>query len=203
MQGQDSLSEVGGSSTRFDRFKNFLHFALFAVGYAALAIPVVLDVHPNPTHVAITALLGLALAALSAIDIYCLRLPDAITLPLIASGVGLTALLNWDDPWLRVLAALAGYGLLWVVNRVFDRLRGRAGIGLGDAKLFAASGAWVGFEGLSSVLLYGSVTALGWAGVWALRGRPISRTTQLPFGPFLAFGFWWVWLYGPVTIVLW
>ncbi|MEQ1697432.1 MAG: A24 family peptidase, partial [Hyphomicrobiaceae bacterium] len=73
---------------------------------------------------------------------------------------------------------------------------------LGDAKLFAAAGAWTGLEGLSTVLLYGSLAALIWTGVCAIRGREVLRTTPLAFGPFLAFGFWWVWLYGPASFAL-
>jgi leader peptidase (prepilin peptidase) / N-methyltransferase len=81
-------------------------------------------------------------------------------------------------------------------------MRGQAGLGLGDAKLFAAAGAWAGLEGLASVLLYGSLAALVWAGFWAIRGHEVSRTTRLAFGPFLAIGLWWVWLYGPATFAI-
>ena len=185
-----------------DRPKTVIHFVFFAAAYAVVALPVLIAVQPSLLHIAITALLGLALAALSAIDVDCFRLPDALTLPLIATGLGLTAILGWDDPWLRLLAVLAGYGVLWAVAAVYERLRNRAGLGLGDAKLFAAAGAWVGFEGLASVLLYGSLAALVWVGFCAIRGQAVSRFTRLPFGPFLAFGLWWVWLYGPVPLEL-
>jgi leader peptidase (prepilin peptidase) / N-methyltransferase len=179
-----------------------IHFGFFAASYFVVALPVLIAVRPDFIHVAITVLLGAALAALSAIDIAWLRLPDALTLPLIATGLVFTVILKWDDPWLRLLAALAGYGVLWAVAGIYERMRQRAGLGLGDAKLYAAAGAWVGLEGLASVLLYGSLTALMWAGFCALRGQAVSRLTRLPFGPFLAFGLWWVWLYGPATLAI-
>ncbi len=196
------LRDTGIGAVVTDRSKIVIHFGLFAATYTVVALPVLLSVQPSFIHVGITALLGLALATLSAIDIDCLRLPDVLTLPLIAAGLIFNLLLFWDDPWLRALAALAGYGVLWAVAQIYERTRGRAGLGLGDAKLFGAAGAWTGFEGLASVLLFASMTALVWAGFCAVRGQAVSRVTRVPFGPFLAFGLWWVWLYGPATFAI-
>jgi leader peptidase (prepilin peptidase)/N-methyltransferase len=71
----------------------------------------------------------------------------------------------------------------------------RAGLGLGDAKLFAAAGAWLSLEGLPSVMVWVSCAAL----VAILLRQPVEATTRAPFGPYLAFGFWVVWLYGPIA----
>jgi leader peptidase (prepilin peptidase) / N-methyltransferase len=202
MLERESLRDVGDGSVVSERSKIVRHFVSLAAAYAVVALPVLIAVQPGFLHILITTSLGLALAALSAIDIDCLRLPDALTLPLVATGLGLAAILRWDDPWLRLLAALAGYSVLWGVAAVYERMRHRAGLGLGDAKLFAAAGAWVGFEGLASVLLYGSLAALVWAGFCAIRGQAVSGLTRLPFGPFLASGLWWVWLYGPATFAI-
>lgn len=196
------MRDTGIGAVVPDRSTIVIHFGLFAAAYTVVALPVLLSVQPTFIHVGMTALLGLALAALSAIDIDCLRLPDVLTLALVAAGLTFNFLLRWDDPWLRVLAALAGYGVLWSVAHIYERTRGQAGLGLGDAKLFAAAGAWTGFEGLASVLLLASLTALVWAGFCAVRGQAVSRRTRVPFGPFLAFGLWWVWLYGPATFAI-
>lgn len=202
---EDGASELGGSrklgrSSEFGRSRIVRNFWLISGVYLILALPVMVAVRPSLLDVTITVLLGLTLVALSVIDIDCLRLPDVLTLPLVGSGLGLALFLKWDDPIYRVGAALVGYGVLYAVSRLYERTRGRAGLGLGDAKLFAAAGAWVGFEGLATVLLCGSLSALVWAGYSSFRGQVLSAATALPFGPFLAFGLWSVWLYGPMAL---
>lgn len=77
--------------------------------------------------------------------------------------------------------------------------RRRAELGLGDAKLFAAAGAWLSLEGLPSVMVWASCAALLGVLVAIHLRQPVEATTRVPFGPFLAFGFWVVWLYGPIA----
>jgi leader peptidase (prepilin peptidase)/N-methyltransferase len=62
------------------------------------------------------------------------------------------------------------------------------GLGLGDVKLLAASGIWIGLAGVPVQLLVGSCAALAAAGGLHLAGRTMTRQTSLPFGPFLALG---------------
>jgi leader peptidase (prepilin peptidase)/N-methyltransferase len=145
-----------------------------------------------------TAALGWSLLALAAIDLRHMLLPDAITFPLMLGGLTLSALSN--PPWL--LGSIAGVALggsaLLVVSFLYLRLKGRDGLGLGDVKLFAAGGAWVGWQGLPGVLLIAALSALLYAVIdgrlTKLRGRP------LPFGPFLAAGIWLIWLNGPIAL---
>ncbi len=72
--------------------------------------------------------------------------------------------------------------------------------GLGDVKLFAAAGAWVGWQGLPSVLLIGAAASPVAAFIlsWAKGARGLRQT--VPFGPYLALGLWITWLYGPVNL---
>ena len=74
--------------------------------------------------------------------------------------------------------------------------------GLGDVKLFAAAGAWVGWQGLPSVLLIGAAAGLAAA---CILGRPKGARgprESVAFGPYLALGLWITWLYGPVNLLL-
>jgi leader peptidase (prepilin peptidase) / N-methyltransferase len=143
-----------------------------------------------------TCCFGWILLVLAVIDFQRLILPDALTLTLIASGLLVSFLIDPGDLLSHAAGALAGFtsfaGIAWIYRRV----RGHAGLGLGDAKLLAGIGAWVGWTGLPMVVLIGAVSAL--ASVFLMRslGRPFSRTTRIPFGPYLAFGGWFVWLYG-------
>lgn len=133
--------------------------------------------------------LTLALIRLAWIDVARHRLPDAWTLPLIVAGLAL-ALTPWGaDPVSSLLGGAVGYGAFWAIGAFYFHRRGIDGLGLGDAKLFAAAGTWVGLAGLPYVLLIASVTGLGYA--IALRK---TDGTPLAFGPWLALGFWAVWM---------
>ena len=142
------------------------------VELAALAVAVVSVAVDRGGDAWIDATLGWWLLALGWIDWRRLILPDALTLPLIALGLAATYLAP-DELWDRVAGAAAGFLGLWAIAWLYRRLRGREGLGLGDAKLFAASGAWVGVGGLASVLAGAALGALRRGGSSAmLAGLP-------------------------------
>jgi prepilin signal peptidase PulO-like enzyme (type II secretory pathway) len=166
--------------------------------YGAAAVPAVLYWPSLPgSDFAAGAVLATVLMALTVIDIRSFRLPDALTLPLIGLGIGFAQVLGWASWADRAFAAAVGFLVLFLARGVYHRVRGRHGLGLGDAKLFAAAGAWTGLEGLAGVLLGGCILALMCVGALAMTGRQVSARVALPFGPFLAASVWLVWLYGP------
>ncbi len=75
-------------------------------------------------------------------------------------------------------------------------MRGREGLGRGDAKLLAAGGAWLGWEALPWVVLLAAVLGLALALLQRARGMALTRETALPFGPSLALAIWIVRLHG-------
>lgn len=137
------------------------------------------------------ALLGWMLLTLAILDWRHFWLPDALTLPLV--GLGLTigteaTPVAMED---RAIGAVAGYGALLAIALAYRRARGRDGLGLGDAKLLAALGAWFGWQALPFILL--TASALGLA-VMLATGQAKSATTRAPLGTFLALGAipgWW------------
>lgn len=138
--------------------------------------------------------LGWALALLAVIDVKALRLPDAITLPLVA--IGLAA-----GPWTlgtpildHAIGAAGGYAVLALAAWVFARLRGREGLGLGDAKLLAAAGAWLGWRALPMVVLIAAGGGLAWAGLLVLRKGKGALNEPIPFGLPLCAAIWLLWL---------
>lgn len=137
-------------------------------------------------------LLGLGLAVtlvrLSWIDLHTLRLPDVYTLPLIAVGIALSMTKGGIGLHTSLLGGLAGFLLFWAVGHLHFIRRGVDGLGLGDAKLFAASGTWLGYMLLPHVLLVASVGGL----IFALAYRP-GQDARIPFGPWLSLGFMLVW----------
>jgi leader peptidase (prepilin peptidase) / N-methyltransferase len=145
----------------------------------------------------VTCLLGWALLALAASDLRDMILPDALTLPLLPAGLAAAA---WLDPALlpnHLIGAVAGFAVLYGINAAYRCLRGRDGLGLGDAKLLAAAGAWLGWQALPSVLLIAASTALAGAVAAGLAGHHLTANVALPFGAFLCLAFWVVWLHAP------
>jgi len=136
------------------------------------------------------ALLGWVLLLASLIDLRHFALPDALTLPLIPAGLGVVFLTDRTALADHVIGAFAGYAVFAAIAALYRRFRGREGLGMGDAKLLAASGAWVGWAELPWVVLLAACAAL----LTALLGRRWQADRMIAFGPFLALGFWLVWL---------
>lgn len=147
-----------------------------------------------------SCLLGWMLLALAAIDWRCFLLPDFLTLPLLAAGLLLWAVAEPAALASHAIAAALAFAFVVALRQAYWLLRRREGIGLGDAKLLAAAGAWVSWEGLASVLLVASVAALASTLLRYKRGSSISLVDRVPFGAFLCLGTWLVWLYGPLGL---
>ena len=145
---------------------------------------------------AFTLALLAALTALAIIDARTLRLPDKLTLPLIAAGLAAAWVL--DQPvWLHLLGAALGYLTLVAIEMGYLKVRGRAGLGRGDAKLFAAGGAWCGALALPLILLVASASALLYVLVMrVVAGRRFQVDLMIAFGPFLAFAIGLIYLLG-------
>jgi leader peptidase (prepilin peptidase) / N-methyltransferase len=150
-----------------------------------------------------SCLLGWALLALSLIDLRCYLLPDLLTLPMLLAGLAVSAWISLSSLPDHLLGAILGYAALAGVARLYRALRGRDGMGLGDAKLLAAAGAWLSWQALPEVVLIAAILALAFAVASSLRRRmQLSATTRVPFGPCLSMAIWLVWLYGPPDLWL-
>jgi leader peptidase (prepilin peptidase)/N-methyltransferase len=125
--------------------------------------------------------------AIALIDADTYLIPDSLSLPLLWSGLLLSAAGIGPTPSSALLGAAAGYGALWTVNTAYKLVRKVDGMGQGDFKYLAACGAFLGAKPLVVVILVASVTGVLWSVFSALRGaRAVSANTAMPFGPFLA-----------------
>lgn len=146
------------------------------------------------------------LIALAFIDIDHQLLPDSLTLPLLWLGLFLSL---WGvqkagypvpvDLRSSVIGAMAGYVSLWSVYHLFRLLTAKDGMGYGDFKLFAALGAWLGWQMLlPTILIAASTGAIVGLALIALRRRDSSM--PIPFGPFLAAAGWLILMFGRALV---
>jgi len=171
-----------------------LGFFYPGVELAALAVALAAVAADGGLDLWIDCALGWWLLTLAWIDIEHFLLPDRLTLPLVLAGFGVTYFLNADALWDRALGAALGYLVFRGIALAYRRLRGRDGLGEGDAKLLAAAGAWLGWEALPWLVLIAALAALVLVAIGRLFGRRWEAGSAVPFGPFLALGFFLLWL---------
>jgi leader peptidase (prepilin peptidase) / N-methyltransferase len=141
------------------------------------------------------------LLVLSMIDWDTTLLPDDMTLPLLWAGL-LFASLKVTSTSLEsaTWGAAIGYFSLWLIYWIFKLITGKEGMGYGDFKLFAALGAWFGWQALIPIILMASV-------IGALIGIALKLSNQLreggyiPFGPFLGLAGFSAMFFGPQAIL--
>jgi len=166
---------------------------------AALAVAISAAFFLSGWVLFVSLYLGWSLLALSVIDARHKLLPDAINLPLIPIGLLTIMLLSPDQLLTHLIGTFLGFFLLAAVGWIYRQSRGRDGLGLGDAKLFAAAGAWLGWLALPGVLLAAALAALTLALARSAIGDRLRATDEIAFGPYLALAFWASWLLGPLT----
>jgi leader peptidase (prepilin peptidase)/N-methyltransferase len=81
-------------------------------------------------------------------------------------------------------AALAG-GLFWAIRQGYSSVRKREGMGLGDVKMAAMLGAFLGFEWTLVTVMVGSVIGLVASLIFIVVKRKDASTYELPFGSFI------------------
>lgn len=158
----------------------------------------------TPTNLAETVCLAVGLAAVVALIVHDLRsltLPDRLVAVLGLAGIGYHGSTGWTHaaPPEALGGAAVGAALLYALRLAYLRLRAIEAIGLGDVKLIAAAGLWVGIWAIPALL---AVAALGTLlTVLALRGLHLAggtagraageaagpavswRAQRVPFGP--------------------
>ena len=139
------------------------------------------------------------LLALSWYDYHYFRLPNLLTIALVLASGAL--LMTLPSGWVidHVIGGAVGLLFFPILNMVYKAFRGRSGIGLGDAKLFAGIGLWLGWFNLPFVLLTASLAALVVVSLFFLFTHGENRKQvvkkPIPFGVFLCFGAWVSWIF--------
>ncbi len=129
---------------------------------------------------------GCALIVLFAIDLEHHLLPNVITLPGIVVGFAFSFVTG--PGWLASLVGIVlGGGSLWLIAEAYYRLRHEEGLGMGDVKMLAMIGAFVGWKLTLVTLMMASISG-SLVGVLLIAARKGDMKYALPFGTFLAMG---------------
>jgi leader peptidase (prepilin peptidase)/N-methyltransferase len=143
--------------------------------------------HYGPGALLVSRLIfGCALIALFAIDLEHHLLPNAITLPLIAVGFAFSFVT--EPGWVSsLIGILVGGGVLFAIAEIYYRVRHEEGLGMGDVKMLAMVGAFLGWQLTLLTLMLASFsgTLIGLGLIVTNRG---GLKYALPFGTFLALG---------------
>lgn len=154
-----------------------------------------------PVAALATGLLALLMALITLIDLKHFIIPDALSFPAVPLGAVANIAVFHGDDWLAgltesALGAVLAAGSFFLLRALWFRLRGIEALGLGDVKLAAVAGAWLGPALLPSVCFAAALVGLAAATILALwPGRRVSLTDQMPFGSFIAPAIllFWIW----------
>jgi leader peptidase (prepilin peptidase)/N-methyltransferase len=124
---------------------------------------------------------------LAAIDIEHFLLPDRLTLPGIAVGLGLQLWSPMPGLFEAVVGTLIGAGILILVINYWYWWRGEEGMGIGDVNMLAMIGAFLGWQGVLATLVLATVSGALVGSTMLVAGR-LGLRSRLPFGFFLALG---------------
>ncbi len=170
------------------------------IGFAIVLAAASLAVMP-PLAALATGVLALLMALITLTDLRHFIIPDVLSFPAVPLGVLANILVFHGGDWMAgltesLLGAVIAGGSFYLLRAMWFRLRGFDGLGLGDVKLAAVAGAWLGPHLLAPACLAAALAGLGGVLVAALRpGRKLAMTDEIPFGSFIApviLGFW-VW----------
>ncbi len=142
----------------------------------------------------IGGVLLLILVAISLVDFRRYVIPDYLTGALALAGVLAMWVLAVPAGWDAMAGLIAGGGVSLGLRTTYQRLRGVTGLGLGDVKLLAASGLWVGLLGLPWLMLMAACSGLLFMIGLRVLGGQVNAQTRIAFGPHLALALFVTWI---------
>ncbi|PLY03583.1 MAG: prepilin peptidase [Desulfuromonas sp.] len=135
------------------------------------------------------------LVVITFVDLDHQIIPNSISLPGIVCGFIASFVVPWIQWHESLLGAVAGGGLLFVIAAGYRLVAKKEGMGMGDVKLLAMIGAFLGWQSILPVVFVASLAG-SIVGIPLMLMQKADRKLALPFGPFLSFAamiylFWW------------
>ncbi len=176
-----------GGRCRACRTTISLRYPLVEALSGLLFAAVVFRVGIQPATAAL-ALFAWALVVITFIDLDHRIIPDVISLPGTMLGLAFSFVPGFPRPVDSAVGVAIGAGFLFLVLYAYEKIMGEEGMGLGDVKLLAMIGAFLGWQALPVTILVSSLTgSLVGVGYALIKGESV-RKFPVPFGPFLALG---------------
>jgi leader peptidase (prepilin peptidase)/N-methyltransferase len=170
---------------------------------AGLFFLVVLALGPSMRSVKLCVFCALVVGLVFS-DLEARILPDEFTVGGIALGLIFAVLApfqfmisslflpHWDPRWLSLAEAAVSSAapalLLWGMGAVYEKIRHKEGLGLGDVKMVAMVGAFLGLQGAVGTVMFGSLLGSLIGLIYIYATRKDAGTYELPFGSFLGVG---------------
>jgi len=126
------------------------------------------------------------------IDLKHYIIPNSLNYILIISGFLKNFIPNIDEFLFTnlissILGAVLGYGMIWLIIKLYKKFKKIDSMGFGDAKLFCGIGLWFGYQSVFIIIFLASIIALLFVAPKLLNGK-IKMKNEIPFGPFIILG---------------
>lgn len=168
------------------------HWIVFVLSVSLCAFSSVLILE-GIASICYSVLFAVLLSLASAVDWKYGVIPNLLNLLIVILAIILLVdrgFYQWNQ---HIIGGLVGFASIRFIGVLFEKIKGREGIGAGDAKLFGAIGLMVTWTGLPAVMLIASTTGiLVYLVAQNFKALPSGR---LAFAPFISLGSWVVWLY--------
>jgi leader peptidase (prepilin peptidase)/N-methyltransferase len=159
-----------------------LSYPLLELGLAASFVGALLAFEDDPAEIALACVFATTLFAITLTDLEHRIIPNKILLVSAAIGIVIVAATDPGGMAERAIAAAAAFAFLFLVALAYPR-----GMGMGDVKLAAVMGLYLG-RAVAPALLIGFAVGAIYGLALIARHGPEARKRAVPFGPFLALG---------------
>jgi leader peptidase (prepilin peptidase)/N-methyltransferase len=131
-------------------------------------------------------LLLVSLVVITFIDLDFQIIPNIISIPGIVIGFMASFYLTEISVQDSLMGILIGGGAFYSIAYIFVTIRGIEGMGMGDVKLLAMLGAFLGFKGVMFIIFISSILGTFTGIMVMIQSRSFTFKQKIPFGPFLS-----------------
>ena len=142
-----------------------------------------------------TIILLVQLFLIAIIDWKWQIIPNYLNTTLGVTGLAHVYDRSWQTLFYTLLAGASVMFVFWVLKATYSKLRNQEGLGWGDVKFLGAATIWVGLLSLPWVVLIGTISGIAFAIILSILGRPLGLAHRLAFGPHLALGLFFAWIF--------
>jgi leader peptidase (prepilin peptidase) / N-methyltransferase len=142
-----------------------------------------------------TFVLLVQLIAITVIDCKWQIIPNFLNASLMLTGLAHVYDGFWQTILYSAVASIVVMLVLWALKIAYSKMRKQEGLGWGDVKFLGAATTWIGLAGLPWVVLISAISGLAFAVTSNVLGRSLGLKHRLAFGPHLALGLFFAWVF--------